>query len=77
MNLEARLDEVRAEYLRRIGGQAACDPSGTAGESSETLDTILSYISARSGKMLRPRMLLAAAALLQSLAASMRLNVTQ
>ena len=69
MNLEARLDEVRTEYLHRIGGPqagigpAAMQADGEAPVASRIpLADVLSYISGRSGKMLRPRMLLAAAA---------------
>ena len=51
MNIEARLDEVRAEYLRRT----------TQGDS-QLLRQVEEYTSARQGKMLRPHMLLAAAA---------------
>lgn len=51
MNLEARLEEVRAEYLRR-----ACSGEGFL------LRQVEHYATATSGKMLRPRMLLAAAA---------------
>ena len=51
MNIEASLDEVRAEYLRRM----------TQGDS-QLLRQVEEYTTARLGKMLRPRMLLAAAA---------------
>lgn len=50
MNLEARLDDIRAEYLRRL-----------APSDSTLLSLIERHITARMGKMLRPRMLLAAA----------------
>ena len=53
MNIEARLDEVRAEYTRRMH----------AGES-RLLHEVTDYVTARNGKMLRPRMLLPAAATL-------------
>lgn len=53
MNLEDKLGEVRAEYLRRADrGEGAL------------LREVEHYATARSGKMLRPRMLLAAAATL-------------
>ena len=51
MNLEARLDDVRAEYLRRM----------TQGDST-LLRQVEQYTASHSGKMLRPRILLAAAA---------------
>lgn len=51
MNLEARLEEVRAEYLRRV-----CSGEG------KLLQEVEHYATATCGKMLRPRMLLAAAA---------------
>lgn len=53
MNLEANIAQVRDEYLRRI----------TRGEGT-LLREVERYAAARSGKMLRPRMLLAAAATL-------------
>ncbi|MBQ8703055.1 MAG: polyprenyl synthetase family protein [Bacteroidales bacterium] len=53
MNIEARLDDVRAEYLHRM----------TQGDS-RLLRQVEAYTTARHGKMLRPRMLLAAAATL-------------
>ncbi|MBP5527292.1 MAG: polyprenyl synthetase family protein [Bacteroidales bacterium] len=51
MNLEAWLDDVRAEYLRRM----------TQGDNA-LLRQVEQYTASHSGKMLRPRMLLAAAA---------------
>ena len=48
MNLEAKLNEVHDEYLRRMTGDLSP----------------LTYATRRNGKMLRPRMLLAAAATL-------------
>ena len=51
MKLEARLDDVRAEYLRRM----------TQGDST-LLRQVEQYTASHSGKMLRPRILLAAAA---------------
>lgn len=53
MNLEARIDEVRAEYLRRM----------TQGDSA-LLRQVEDYTTSRNGKLLRPRMLLTAAATL-------------
>ena len=53
MTLEDRLEEVRQEYLRRM----------TQG-NGQLLKEVNEHITARSGKMLRPRMLLAAAATL-------------
>lgn len=53
MNIEARLDDVRAEYLHRM----------TQGDN-RLLRQVEAYTTARHGKMLRPRMLLAAAATL-------------
>ena len=51
MNLKAKLDEVRTEYLNRlnVGGNTL-------------LHEVTKYTTAHNGKMLRPRMLLAAAA---------------
>ena len=51
MNLKTRLDDVRAEYLRRL--------SPTDGTS--LLAQIEQHITARMGKMLRPQLLLLAA----------------
>lgn len=48
--IEKRLEEVRAEYLRRM-----------TGGDGELLRQVENYTAGRSGKMLRPRMLLAAA----------------
>ena len=53
MSIEARLDEVRAEYLRRM----------TQG-NGHLLQQVEEYTTSRLGKMLRPRMLLMAAATL-------------
>lgn len=53
MNIEARLDEVRNEYLHRI----------TRGDNT-LLRQVESYTASHIGKMLRPRMLLSAAATL-------------
>lgn len=53
MNLEDKLNQVRTEYLRRM----------TQGDS-HLLHEVDCYITSHSGKMLRPRMLLAAAATL-------------
>ena len=53
MTIEARLDEVHAEYLRRM----------TQGDS-DLLKQVEEYATARIGKMLRPRLLLTAAATL-------------
>ena len=53
MNLEDKLDQVRAEYLRRV----------TSGNGN-LLRAVESYAASHTGKMLRPRMLLAAAATL-------------
>ena len=53
MNIEARLDEVRREYLHRM----------TQGDST-LLREVQTYTTSRMGKMLRPRMLLTAAATL-------------
>ena len=53
MNIEARLDEVRTEYLRRA-----------TGADGDLLRQVQHYTAARCGKMLRPRMLLTAAATL-------------
>ena len=53
MNLEDRLDQVRTEYLQRI----------SRGEGT-LLREVEHYAASRTGKMLRPRMLLAAAATL-------------
>lgn len=53
MNIEARLEEVRAEYLQRM----------THGDS-RLLREVEAYTTSRQGKLLRPRMLLAAAATL-------------
>ncbi|MBR4774157.1 MAG: polyprenyl synthetase family protein [Bacteroidales bacterium] len=53
MNLEAKLNEVHQEYLRRM----------TQGDST-LLKQVEHYATRRNGKMLRPRMLLAAAATL-------------
>lgn len=53
MNIEARLDDVRAEYLHRM----------TQGDNS-LLREVEQYTTSRSGKLLRPRILLAAAATL-------------
>ena len=51
MNIEDRLDEVRQEYLQRM----------TRGDS-HLLQEVEAHITARDGKMLRPRMTLLAAA---------------
>ena len=51
MNLEPELEQVRREYLRRM----------TQGDNT-LLRQVEEYISARNGKMLRPRLLLMAAA---------------
>lgn len=51
MNLEPELEQVRREYLRRM----------TQGDNM-LLRQVEEYISARNGKMLRPRLLLMAAA---------------
>lgn len=51
MNLEPELEQVRREYLRRM----------TQGDNT-LLRQVEDYISARNGKMLRPRLLLTAAA---------------
>lgn len=51
MNLEARLDDVRQEYIRRM----------TQGDSA-LLRQVEQYTASHTGKMLRPRMLLASAA---------------
>ncbi len=51
MNLEARLQEVRDEYLRRA----------TQGDNP-LLREVLSHVTARCGKMLRPKLTLLAAA---------------
>ena len=53
MNIEARLNNVREEYLRRM----------TQGHS-RLLRQVEEYTTSRNGKMLRPRILLAAAATL-------------
>ncbi|MBO7101697.1 MAG: polyprenyl synthetase family protein [Bacteroidales bacterium] len=53
MNLEAKLSEVHEEYLRRM----------TQGDST-LLRQVEHYATRRNGKMLRPRLLLAAAATL-------------
>ena len=53
MNIEARLEEVRAEYLRRM----------TRGDG-HLLHEVETYASSCNGKMLRPRMLLLSAATL-------------
>ena len=53
MNLEAKLSEVHDEYLRRM----------TQGDST-LLRQVEQYATRRNGKMLRPRLLLAAAATL-------------
>lgn len=53
MNLQAKLDEVRAEYLNRM----------TRGDNS-LLRQVEQYITAHDGKMLRPRLTLLAAATL-------------
>lgn len=50
MNLEPELEQVRREYLRRM----------TQGDNT-LLRQVEDYISARNGKMLRPRLLLTAA----------------
>ncbi|MBP3762526.1 MAG: polyprenyl synthetase family protein [Bacteroidales bacterium] len=51
MTIETRLEQVRAEYLRRM----------TRGNGS-LLQQVERYVADRTGKMLRPRLLLAAAA---------------
>ena len=51
MNLEPELEQVRREYIRRM----------TQGDSS-LLRSVEDYVTSRSGKMLRPRLLLTAAA---------------
>lgn len=51
MNLEPELEQVRREYIRRM----------TQGDNT-LLRQVEEYISARNGKMLRPRLLLMAAA---------------
>lgn len=53
MNLEANLEQVRAEYLRR-----------TSTGKGSLLHQVEHHVTARMGKMLRPRLLLAAAATL-------------
>ena len=53
MNLKTRLDDVRAEYLRRLSPSDAADTS--------LLALIEQHITARMGKMLRPQLLLLAA----------------
>ncbi len=53
MNLEANLEQVRAEYLRRT----------TSGDGT-LLRSVEQYATSRTGKMLRPRLLLSAAATL-------------
>lgn len=53
MTLEANLEQVRAEYLRR-----------TASGNGSLLRSVEHYATSRTGKMLRPRLLLAAAATL-------------
>jgi len=55
MNLEPNLEQVRQEYLRRL----------SVGTSHETaLHAVLEHITARNGKMLRPRLTLLAASTL-------------
>lgn len=51
--IEERIDEVRNEYLRRLSGG-----------NGDLLHQVERYVTAHEGKMLRPRMLLAAAATL-------------
>lgn len=51
--IEERIDEVRNEYLRRLSGG-----------NGDLLRQVERYVTAHEGKMLRPRMLLAAAATL-------------
>jgi geranylgeranyl pyrophosphate synthase len=51
--IEERIDEVRNEYLRRLSGG-----------NGDLLRQVEHYVTAHEGKMLRPRMLLAAAATL-------------
>ena len=53
MNIEARLEQVRAEYLHRL----------TQGRG-DLLHQVESHLAARQGKMLRPRLTLLAAATL-------------
>lgn len=54
MNIEDKLKEVRAEYTRRM----------TSRSNSFLLQQVEQYVTARDGKMLRPRMTLLAAATL-------------
>lgn len=61
MNLEANLQQVHAEYLRRLTAAVGSQPLPvSATDCGSTLTALLS----RTGKMLRPRLLLAAAATL-------------
>lgn len=53
MNLETNIEQVRAEYLRRT----------TTGNGT-LLRQVQQYVTSRTGKMLRPRLLMAAAATL-------------
>lgn len=54
MNIEDKLKEVRAEYTRRM----------ISGSNSFLLQQVEQYVTAREGKMLRPRMTLLSAATL-------------
>lgn len=60
MNLEPKLEQVRQEYLRRLSVETFHE---TALPHDETaLQSVLEHVTSRTGKMLRPRLTLLAAA---------------
>lgn len=64
MNLEPKLEQVRQEYLRRLVDTVDAESfHETALPHDETaLQSVLEHVTSRTGKMLRPRLTLLAAA---------------
>ena len=62
MNLEPKLEQVRQEYLRRLSVETFHETSLPHDETA--LQSVLEHVTSRTGKMLRPRLTLLAAATL-------------
>ena len=62
MNLEPKLEQVRQEYLRRLSVETFHETSLPHDETA--LQSVLEHVTSRTGKMLRPRLTLIAAATL-------------
>lgn len=60
MNLEPKLEQVRQEYLRRLSVETFHETSLPHDETA--LQSVLEHVTSRTGKMLRPRLTLLAAA---------------